>query len=122
MFSKSVDAKSPEQGHANYGEVFMSGILSKMGTFLTSPEEEIFKQGEDSHELIYIIHGDCVLNITEHDLKTRTAVKLMVEGDHIGEIGLLYKCKRTASVISRNYNVMARLSSGNFRELSVEYP
>jgi CRP-like cAMP-binding protein len=63
-----------------------------------------------------------VLNITENDLKTYYAVKLMVEGDHVGEIGLLYKCKRSASVVSRNYNVMARLSSGNFRAMALEYP
>ena len=100
----------------------MRTLLSRMGTFLTSPEEEIFKQGDDSEEIFYIIQGDCVLNITEHDLKTNNAVKLMVEGDHIGEIGIIYKCKRTASVVSRNYNVMSRLGKHNFRELALEYP
>jgi CRP-like cAMP-binding protein len=95
----------------------MSSLLSKLGTFLTLPEDDIFKQGDDSLEMFYIIQGDCVMNITEHDLVTRNAVRLLVEGDHIGEIGLLYNCKRTASIVSRNYNVMARLGLHRFREL-----
>jgi len=33
-----------------------------------------------------------------------------VEGDHFGEIGLLYRCKRTATVISRNYNTVATIT------------
>ena len=62
------------------------------------------------------------MNITEHDLQTRIAVKLLVEGEHIGEIGLIYNCKRTATVVSRNYNVMARFGKHRFRDLWMEYP
>ena len=43
-------------------------------------------------------------------------------GDHFGEIGLIYRCKRTASIISRNYDVFARLSKENWRELVNEEP
>jgi CRP-like cAMP-binding protein len=63
-----------------------------------------------------------VLNITEHNLKTYHAVKLMVEGEHIGEIGLVFKCKRTASVVSRNYNTLGRLTRDNFRMVCSDYP
>jgi len=36
--------------------------------------------------------------------------KLLIAGDHFGEVGLIYRCKRTASIVSRNYNTMASLS------------
>jgi CRP-like cAMP-binding protein len=45
-----------------------------------------------------------------------------VEGEHIGEIGLIYKCNRTASIISRNYNTLGRLQKDRFRVVASEYP
>jgi len=50
------------------------------------------------------------------------AFKLLIEGQHFGELGMIYKCVRTATVISRSYNTMARLGYGPFRELVGEYP
>ena len=47
---------------------------------------------------------------------------MLVEGDHFGEIGLIYNCPRTATVISRNYNTIARLSKLKFRALVSEIP
>ena len=46
----------------------------------------------------------------------------MVEGDHFGEIGLIYEVPRTASIVSRNYNTMARITKDRFRELVSEFP
>jgi CRP-like cAMP-binding protein len=51
------------------------------------------------------------------------AIRLLTEGDFFGEIGLIYKNRnRTASVVSRNYNTMARISYVQYRELVNEYP
>ena len=50
------------------------------------------------------------------------AIKLLVEGQHFGEIGMMFKCSRTATVTSRNYNTMARLGLGEFKEVSIDYP
>ena len=46
----------------------------------------------------------------------------MVAGDHFGEITLIYQCKRTATVISRNYNSLARLTYSHWREIVSETP
>ena len=35
---------------------------------------------------------------------------------------MIYKCKRTATIVSRNYNTMARISFFKYREVSIEYP
>jgi hypothetical protein len=36
-------------------------------------------------------------------------MKKLKEGDHFGEIAMIYKCRRTATFISKNYNTMAKL-------------
>lgn len=60
-------------------------------------------------------------------------IRLLCEGDHFGEIALLYPmnksgisesegCRRTCTVISRNYNTMAILDQRSLRSLTSEYP
>lgn len=49
-------------------------------------------------------------------------IRVLAEGDHFGEISLIYHCKRSASVISRNYNTLANMEEERFRELIAEYP
>ena len=39
-----------------------------------------------------------------------------------GEVGLLYNCKRTASVNSINYSIVARLGRANFDFICSEFP
>ena len=47
---------------------------------------------------------------------------LLFEGDHFGEIAMIYKCRRSATVLSRNYNTMAILSEPLYKELIAEFP
>jgi CRP-like cAMP-binding protein len=60
--------------------------------------------------MYFISSGDCAVNIRDPSREELVAVRLLVEGDHFGEIGVVYGCRRTASVISRNYNTMASLT------------
>jgi hypothetical protein len=47
---------------------------------------------------------------------------MLVEGDHFGEITTLFDCLVSATVISRNYNIMARMTQDRFKEFSIEFP
>jgi len=50
--------------------------------------------------------------------KTRDrADRTLQEGDHFGEIGLIYGCKRTATVESNNYGTLAMLTKSNYLDL-----
>ena len=93
-----------------------------MGNTSYSPEEMIFKQHDGSYEMFYITSGDCVVNIIDNENKNIIGHRLLVEGDHFGEIGLIYKCNRTASVVSRNYIFLAILSRSTFHDLMSEMP
>jgi len=72
--------------------------------------------------MLFISSGDCAVNIIDNNRETYTGHRLLVEGDHFGEIGLIYDCNRTASVQSRNYNTMATISKQSFKDLMNEMP
>ena len=45
-------------------------------------------------------------------------MKYLIDGDHFGEIGLLFNCKRTATVKSENYGDLALLKLAHYNELT----
>lgn len=47
--------------------------------------------------------------------------KKLYDGDHFGEIGLIYGLKRTATVISQNYGSLACLTQSSLEELSKKF-
>ena len=49
-------------------------------------------------------------------------IRTLREGGHFGEISMIYKCKRSASVMSRNYDTLAVLGEDQFKSLVAEYP
>lgn len=59
--------------------------------------------------MYFIAKGDCAVTIRDERKIERPSKKVLKEGDHFGEISMIYKCRRSASVISRNYNTMALL-------------
>ena len=48
--------------------------------------------------------------------------RLLVSGDHFGAIASVYDCKRTATVMSRNYNIMANINRQRFMDLCNDIP
>ena len=70
--------------------------------------------------MYFIQRGDCVVKIIGRNGKNHIE-KLLVESEHFGEISMIQGCKRTATVICRNYNTIAKLSYPAFREIANEY-
>lgn len=48
--------------------------------------------------------------------------KRLYDGDHFGEIGLIYGLKRTATVRSLNYGSLACLTQSGLEELYKNFP
>ena len=51
-----------------------------------------------------------------------TETKSLFDGDHFGEIGLVYNTKRTATVKSKNYGSLARLNKNDWGEIQRHFP
>lgn len=90
-------------------EKILMGFTSRLRIELAQPEQVLIEQGsaldEDPHNNFFylITSGECAV-ITKDKAKFEdTKIRILLEGDHFGEIALFYKCKRTASVMSNNY-------------------
>lgn len=96
-------------------------LVSQFETVLSEPEDVIIKQGGDSEEMYFVAQGSA--RVMWRDLSEQTFKKLKVlkEGAHFGEIGLIYNCKRTMSVETFKYSLFARLSRQNFNTLNFNY-
>ena len=89
---------------------------------MTTPEEDIIKQDQIGEEMYFIMKGDCIVNLLDFRGNDHQALRLLVEGEHFGEVSFLFKCPITCTVVSRNYNTMARLTHPRLRNLMADYP
>ena len=97
-----------------------------------NPQDENSSQSrtleeEDEREafMFFIRNGKFSVNIkTDHlrpvgdDSEPSRPHTYLIDGDHFGEIGLLYEVRRTATVKSENYGTLAMLKKSHFNELS----
>jgi CRP-like cAMP-binding protein len=67
--------------------------------------------------MYFISVGDCAVNILDHKNVDHVATKLLVEGDHFGEISLLYGCNAQASIVSLSYDNLAMLPKRAFMDM-----
>ena len=105
-------------------DLLLETIVSTLGTSLNLPDEEVVKQDDyDEEELsmYFVGTGHCKVKVRDHNGRQQM-IGLLNEGDHFGEISLIYKCKRSATVISSNYNTFARVWKHRFREIVSEFP
>ena len=58
------------------------------------------------------------LKAVSMDDEKRRPDTYLIDGDHFGEIGLLFDGKRTCTVKSDNYGTLAKLTKSDFVELS----
>ena len=72
------------------------------------PEDEIIKQGDDGMNLYFLEKGSVLVYI-ENDNHVKRFVKELKIGSMFGEISLVYDCKRTASILSKNYCTCSNL-------------
>jgi len=83
-------------------------ILGNLETCLFLPENKIIAQGQEGNWLYFIAHGEWDVTVMTEKQK-EIHVSTIGEGGYFGEVALLKKWKRTASVISKNYTTIARL-------------
>ena len=113
--------------------VKLENIFTSPDIFFAKQEDEahiVPKNSEDEQEsnpmneshMYFIRNGKFTVHIkTEHlrpaNIDEEAAVKphgILIDGDHFGEISMLFDCKRTATVRSDNYGTLALLKKSSF--------
>ena len=106
-------------------DLLLDKIVKNLGTSLNLPDEEVIRQDDIDNEedaaMFFVGTGHCKVKVKDHNNREQH-LPMLKEGAHFGEIALLYKCKRSATVISSNYNTFAEIKKPRFREVISEFP
>lgn len=87
-----------------------------METVLNTPEYVLCKQDDpitpDNDDLYFIAKGRCKVMIKDkfRDRFEEKQVRMLEAGAHFGEIGMLYGCQRSATVVTFNYCTCAKIN------------
>uniref|UniRef100_A0A672HR78 Hyperpolarization activated cyclic nucleotide gated potassium and sodium channel 2 n=1 Tax=Salarias fasciatus TaxID=181472 RepID=A0A672HR78_SALFA len=101
---------------ANADPNFVTAMLTKLRFEVFQPGDYIIREGTIGKKMYFIQHG--VVNVLT---KGTTGMKL-IDGSYFGEICLLTRGRRTASVRADTYCRLYSLSVDNFNEVLEEYP
>ncbi|XP_031715204.1 potassium/sodium hyperpolarization-activated cyclic nucleotide-gated channel 1-like [Anarrhichthys ocellatus] len=101
---------------ANADPTFVTSMLTKLRFEVFQPADYIIREGTIGKKMYFIQHG--VVSVLT---KNSNATKLS-DGSYFGEICLLTRGRRTASVRAENYCRLYSLSVDNFNEVLEEYP
>lgn len=121
-YTSFKDLSKAEAAVPTVRDDFVSIVVSKLKTVLCVPEDVVVKQDEESYDMYFIAKGDCSVNVRDEKKNEHFGFRILKEGDHFGEISMIFKCRRSATVVSRNYNTMAMLTEESFKSLVAEYP
>lgn len=97
-------------------------LVMKFVTVLSVPEDIIFRQDEESTDMYFIAKGECSINIRDYRKREYNDYVILRPGDHFGEISLLYGCARTATVTSRNYSTLGKISKDLIYQIQSDNP
>ncbi|XP_072518116.1 potassium/sodium hyperpolarization-activated cyclic nucleotide-gated channel 1 isoform X2 [Salminus brasiliensis] len=101
---------------ANADPNFVTGMLSKLKFEVFQPNDYIIREGTVGKKMYFIQHGVASV-ITKHNKEMK-----LTDGSYFGEICLLTKGRRTASVRADTYCRLFSLSVDHFNEVLEEYP
>lgn len=96
-------------------------VVREVQTHLNRPEDLVCKQGETAHYLYLLSKGDCNVLVRD-ELRENRLVKSLKPGSIFGEVGLITKNTRTATVICKNYCTIASLDKVIFDDMCERYP
>ncbi|XP_037306949.2 potassium/sodium hyperpolarization-activated cyclic nucleotide-gated channel 3-like [Pungitius pungitius] len=101
---------------ANADPNFVTSMLTKLHFEVFQPADYIIREGTIGKRMYFIQHG-VVSVLTKNSNDTKLS-----DGSYFGEICLLTRGRRTASVRAENYCRLYSLSVDNFNEVLEEYP
>ena len=85
------------------------------------PDEIVFSRGEHADSFFYLVSGELVVVLEQED-GTETVIDVMGPGQFFGEIGLLQKIPRTATIRALTQVQVQRLEETDFDDLLESSP
>ncbi|XP_067090267.1 potassium/sodium hyperpolarization-activated cyclic nucleotide-gated channel 3-like [Osmerus mordax] len=101
---------------ANADPNFVTSMLTKLRFEVFQPADYIIREGTIGQKMYFIQHG--VVSVLTKSIKDTK----LSDGSYFGEICLLTRGRRTASVRADNYCRLYSLSVDNFNEVLEEFP
>lgn len=96
-------------------------ILHAIEAMHFHPEEYIIRQGEKPTHMYFLAHGNCEVLVRDQ-FKKESYVKTLIPGAVFGEVAILLKTRRTASIRCKDRCTVGALSEEHLRELIRSYP
>jgi len=119
IFAKLMKKKLFSNQHSKVDQTIRM-LVSKLETVLSVPEA-IFRQDDDSNDMYFIAKGECEVR-RDYKRRDHEKIRTLRPGDHFGEISLIYGCRRTATVTSRNYSTLGKISKEVFLQIQSDNP
>lgn len=104
------------------GSDFVSLFVRRLLIQFNNPEEIVFCQGDEGTDIYFLAKGYATVNIADRAKCNYENFRVLTQGDHFGEISILYNCPRTATILSQGYCTFARLPLENYKRLVSEVP
>lgn len=88
-------------------------VTNKLSTQIVMPEENIVSQGDLGHRLYFLARGNALVFVKD-EIHRDNFVRELKPGDLFGEVALINKCRRTATVMSSNYCTVSYIDEDQF--------
>ena len=95
---------------SNLDAVEISSITELLRLRSVMPGELIVRKGEVAERMYFIVAGEVEVELENHSAK-------LSDGDFFGELGVLYKIRRTANVTARTFVELLQLENRDFEAL-----
>lgn len=107
--------------------MFINYIKSMIEIQFVSPETVIVAQGEDINNndcMFFLEKGECEVKVRDKQKLRNTdkTVRQLYPGDFFGEIAMIYRERRSTSVVSSNYTTLGKISTFKMNEAFAKFP
>lgn len=83
----------------------------------------MIQQGEPEKDAVFfLVKGACTVSVRDYRNGKAKFVRTLGSSALFGEVALLFNCKRTATVNSINYSIVAKLQRSKFEFICTEFP
>ena len=102
-------------------EDLIDSLTRKLDVQIYQPEDHLVSQGEEPEKLFFISNGQCRVYVRDQEGNDEE-VNVISDGNLFGEIAMLNKCQRTATVKTVNYCTIASITKQEFEDICIQYP